>query len=186
VPLTHPRHDALRVLWHAPVGPVAAPMVPVFMGQSAVPPEYGPHRYLTTGEAARFHDRRKAVTRPDSVSSVPQGAEITRSAMQVFKHLMHAVFQDEEIALPLVQRHWRAHEAAFAAELPDVLRSAEVLIDAGEARLATRLLDEHARARLLLTLDEAVHLLRGIEALLRTGGKLNLDCQVYRGPAQIW
>jgi dipeptidase len=186
VPLTHPRHDALRVLWHAPVGPVAAPMVPVFMGQSAVPPEYGPHRYLTTGEAARFHDRRKAVTRPDSVSSVPQGAEITRSAMQIFKHLMHAVFQDEEIALPLVQRHWRAHEAAFAAELPDVLRSAEVLIDAGEARLATRLLDEHARARLLLTLDEAVHLLRGIEALLRAGGKLNLDRQFYRGPAQIW
>jgi dipeptidase len=186
VPLVHPSHAALRVMWHAPVGAVTAPLVPVFMGMTTVPPEYGPHRFLTAGEASRFHDRRKAVTRPNSVSSVPQGAEITRSAMQVFKHLMHAVFQDHACHLPLVQAHWRAHEAAFAAELPDLLRTAEILLDAGEARLATRLLDEHARTRLLGTLDDAEHLLRGLEALLRVGGKLNFDCLDYKGPAQIW
>ncbi|MFN4129660.1 MAG: C69 family dipeptidase [Paracoccaceae bacterium] len=186
VPLVHPRHDALRVMWHAPVGPVTAPHVPVFMGMTDVPAEYGPHRYLTTGEAARFHDRRKVIARPNSVSTVPQGAEITRSAMQIFKHLMQAVFQDHETMLPMVQKHWRGHEARFAVELADVLRSAEVLIDAGEVRLATRLLDQHARACLLLTLDEADHLLRGLEAMLRVGGKLNLDHKSYSGPAQIW
>jgi dipeptidase len=186
VPLVHPRHDALRVMWHAPVGPVTAPMMPVFLGMDAVPAEYGPHRYLTTGEAARFHDRRKVIARPNSVSTVPQGAEITRSAMQVFKHLMHATFQDHATLLPLVQSLWRAREAEFAADLPDVLRSAEILLDAGEARLATRLLDDFARTRLLGTLDEAEHLLRALEAMLRVGGKLNMDTQAYRGPAQVW
>lgn len=186
VPLEHPRHEALRVMWHAPVGPVTAPMVPVFMGMTQVPAEYGPHRYLTEGEAARFHDRRKAEARPQSVSSVPQGAEITRSAVQVFKHLMHAVFQHHEPTLALVQAHWRGLEAHLLAELPDVLRSAEVLLDAGEDRLAARLLDEHVRGRLLSSLDDAEHLLRSLEAMLQVSGKLNVDATRYHGPAQIW
>lgn len=186
VPLVHPSHSALRVMWHAPVGPVTAPLVPVFMGMTQVPAEYGPHRYLTEGEAARFHDRRKAVARPHSVSSVPQGAEITRSAVQVFKHLMHAVFQQHEATLAMVQAHWRGLEAGLMAELPDVLRSAEVLLDAGEDRLAARLLDEHVRSRLLSSLNDAEHLLRSLEAMLRVSGKLNQDLTRYQGPSQIW
>jgi hypothetical protein len=33
VPLTHPRHVELRMMWHAPVGPVTAPLVPVFLAR---------------------------------------------------------------------------------------------------------------------------------------------------------
>jgi hypothetical protein len=186
VPLVHPSHPALRVMWHAPVGPITAPLIPMFMGISQVPAEYGPHRYLTEGEAARFHDRRKAVVRPQSVSTVPQGAEITRSAVQVFKHLMHAVFQDHESTLAMVQTHWRGLESRLFAELPDVLRSAEVLLDAGEDRLAARLLDEHVSSRLLSSLNDAEHLLRSLEAMLRVSGKLNQDLTRYQGPSQIW
>lgn len=186
VPLVHPSHPALRVMWHAPVGPVTAPLVPVFMGMTQVPAEYGPHRYLTEGEAARFHDRRKAVARPQSVSSVPPGAEITRSAVQVFKHLMHAVFQNHEATLAMVQAHWRGLESRLLAELPDVMRSAMVLLDAGEDRLAARLMDEHIRSRLLSSLDDAEHLLRSLEAMLRVSGKLNQDLTRYQGPSQIW
>ena len=87
VPLVHPANDALRVMWHAPVGPVTAPLVPVFMGMTSVPNEYALHRYLTEGEASRFQDMRKAISSPDAISQIPQGVEISRSAVQIFKQL---------------------------------------------------------------------------------------------------
>src|SRR5262249_40783369 len=49
VPLVHPRHAALRHLWHTQIGAIAAPFVPVFMGVRDVPEEYRQHRYLTAG-----------------------------------------------------------------------------------------------------------------------------------------
>ncbi len=52
VPLTGPTEGDLRVLWHTPVGAVAAPFTPVFMGMKSVPEEYRQHRYLTSGESA--------------------------------------------------------------------------------------------------------------------------------------
>ena len=63
------------MMWHAPVGPVTAPLLPVFLGQNSVPPAYRQHRYLTTGESHRFLDRRKEDADPDTVSLVPQGIE---------------------------------------------------------------------------------------------------------------
>src|SRR5262249_15973280 len=54
VPLYHPKHDALRHLWHTQVGAVAASFAPVFMGVREVPEEYRQHRYLTAGEDSRF------------------------------------------------------------------------------------------------------------------------------------
>ena len=42
----------------------------------AVPEEFRQHRYLTSGEAARFMDLRHARNgRPDSLSAVPQGID---------------------------------------------------------------------------------------------------------------
>ncbi len=58
VPLHHPDHTALRHLWHTQIGSIAAPFVPVFMGVREVPEEFRQHRYLTTGEDARFIDLR--------------------------------------------------------------------------------------------------------------------------------
>src|SRR5215207_6261215 len=92
VPLTGPTHRDLRVLWHAPVGAVAAPFVPVFMGMTGVPEEYRQHRYLTSGESARFLDTRHATGgRSETVSQVPQGIESTRSASEIGKRLLNLV-----------------------------------------------------------------------------------------------
>lgn len=80
VPLVHPPHPELRMLWHAPVGAVTAPLMPVFLGQAAVHEAYRKHRYLSDGESAHFLDRRKEEKHPGTVSRVPQGIETGRSA----------------------------------------------------------------------------------------------------------
>ena len=185
VPLVHPRHDAMRMMWHAPVGPVTAPLVPVFLGMTGVPLEYGAHRYLTTGESARFLDPRHASRDPDTVSHVSQGAEVTRSAVAVHKRLMHLAFQMPEPLLPETFAHWRRHEGSLAAELPDVLRSAEILLDAGEPRLAARLLTAQSHAWLAAALADAEALTAAAEARVRTQGALNLTPDPMR-PDQIW
>ncbi|MDR9483768.1 MAG: C69 family dipeptidase [Sediminimonas sp.] len=185
VPLTHPRHSSLRMMWHAPVGPVTAPLMPVFLGQTDVPLEYGPHRYLTTGESARFLDTRHADRRPDTVSHVSQGAEVTRSAAYIFKRLMHLAFQAQDPLLPEVWDHWRSLESALTAEVADVLRSAEILLDAGAPDLAARLLTEHSRARLMQALADAEALVASAEARLRVAGRFNLSGPPM-APAQTW
>jgi dipeptidase len=185
VPLVEPIHDGLRTMWHAPVGAVTAPLVPVFMGQTDVPVEFGPHRYLTSGESARFLDRRHEITRRDSVSLVPQGAETARAAVYVYKRLMHLVFQHPDPFLREVSTHWRATEAALIAELPDILQSAEILFGAGHDRLAVRLLNDHSRTRHLSTLADAEALVAALEARLRILGQTNLDGPP-RGLEQLW
>ena len=185
VPLVHATHNALRVMWHAPVGPVAAPLVPIFMGVTGIPAEYAMHRYLTDHEASRFQDLRKAISRPDAVSQVPQGVEITRSAAQIFKQLMHAVFQDGEPMLSIVSEQWRAFEGVLEAELPAVLRSAEILMDASERELASRLLTDFSMTRLRSSLDVAEPMLRALEARLTLSNRLNLTTR-HVGPEQIW
>lgn len=185
VPLIHPAHDALRVMWHAPVGPVTAPMVPVFMGMNEVPLEYARHRYLTTGESARFLDNRKAEGNKDSVSLVPQGVEVTHSAFAVHKRLMHLTFQMQDPLLPEIFDHWRRAERDLAAELPDVLRSAEILLEQGEERLARRLLSAQAAAWLGQSLAEAACLAEAAEKRLRNRHALNLRNAPLK-PQQIW
>lgn len=185
VPLITPRHSALRVMWHAPVGPVAAPLVPVYMGQTTVPPEFGPHRYLTAGESARFLDPRSADERPDSVSIVAQAEEVTRSAFYIYKRLMHLTFMQGRDAVEEIAGHWRNLEARLAAELPMVTRSAEVLCDAGEDELAARMLTEHSRVRLLEALADAEILIASLEARLRLAGLQNVAGK-STCPEQIW
>lgn len=185
VPLAQYRHNALRVMWHAPVGAVTAPLVPVFIGQTDVPAEFGRHRYLTAGESARFIDSRHKRDNPDTVSKVPQGNEVTRSAFYVFKRLMHLAFQQPDLVLKEVWEHWRSTEVRLAEELPSVLRSANILCVAGEEGLAVRLLTEHSRVRLLETLAEAEALVIANEARLRVAGVLNRSGNPMV-PDQIW
>ena len=47
------------MLWHSPIGAVASPFSPVFIGQNIIPEEFMMHRYLTVGESHRFSDERK-------------------------------------------------------------------------------------------------------------------------------
>ncbi len=185
VPLTHPSHDALRVMWHAPVGPVTAPLVPVFMGMNDVPLEYGIHRYLTTGESARFLDTRYTGNSKDSLSHVPQGAEVTQSAFAINKRLMHLAFQMQEPLLQEIHDHCRRSEQAMALDLKDVLRSAEILLNQGEERLARRLLSVQAEGWLQKALRDAMALADAAEARIRVCGTLNTTDTPLK-PAQIW
>ena len=185
VPLVHPGHDALRVMWHAPVGPVTAPLVPVFMGMTEIPLEYGIHRYLTTGESARFLDERHSERNGDTVSHVSQGAEVTHSAFAVNKRLMHLAFQMQDPLLGEIYAHMRRCEVRLAADLPDVLRSAEILLQHKEERLARRLLSAQSAAWLQDALQEAMYLADAAEKRVRNRAALNLN-PVPKKPCQIW
>ncbi|MCV2868874.1 C69 family dipeptidase [Defluviimonas sp. WL0002] len=184
VPLVHPAHDALRVMWHAPIGPVTAPLVPVFLGMTEVPDEYAQHRYLTHGEAHRFLDRRKETKNPDTVSHVAQGIEVADSAVYQFKRLMHLSFHDPAL-LNEVSSHWRRLEASLDAELTDVLRSAQILLEAGEDRLAARLLTAESHRWLSGALDDCAALVAASHAGLRRKGQLNRTDKPL-APAQLW
>ncbi|MBV6638882.1 MAG: dipeptidase, partial [Mameliella sp.] len=172
------------MMWHAPVGPVTAPLVPVFLGQTEVPDEYAQHRYLTTGEAHRFLDRRKEDKDPDTVSHVPQGIEVADSAVYQFKRLMHLAFQDEAL-LREVWDHWRLMEARLAEQLPEVLRSAEILLDAGETGLARRVLTRESSAWLAAGLEDCRALVAAGHARLRMRDALNRNGKPL-APAQLW
>ncbi len=88
VPLVRPEFAELQMLWHAQLGAIAAPFVPVFMGNTSVLPEYRQHRYLTAGESARLVDAHHDEHGDrDILSVVPQGIEATRSATRIFKRL---------------------------------------------------------------------------------------------------
>lgn len=185
VPLVHPPHPEMRMLWHAPVGAVTAPLMPVFMGQTTVPEAYRKHRYLTDGESARFLDRRKEPKAPNMVSRIPQGIETGKNAAYLFKQLMHLAFQSLDMILPEVDGHWRRVEEATRAALPDIERSAEILLDAGEPGLAVRLLTDFSTR----CLDEALSHCEALNAAafirLRTAGLLNMTDQPL-SPPQLW
>ena len=171
-------------MWHAAVGPVTAPLVPVLLGQDHVPDAYGPHRYLTTGEDTRFLDRRKETANPRSVSHVPQGLEVSESAFYQFKRLMHLAFQDEAI-LKETWDHWRRMERRLAGEVPQVLRSAEILLQAGETALARRVLTRESAAWMSEALQDCMALVAAGHARLRMEGTLNLTGKPVT-PKQLW
>ncbi len=164
---------------------MTAPLLPVFMGQTEIPSEYGPHRYLMAGESARFLDNRYEATAPEKTSAVWQGQEVTRSAFQIQKRLMHLVFQAGGVALDETAGHWRMMEAHAAAGLPGTLRAAEVLTGAGEEALAAEILTRFSRCHLMQALQDAEAFATAHEARLRTAGALNLSPKA-RVPKQVW
>ncbi|MBN9073157.1 MAG: C69 family dipeptidase [Rhizobiales bacterium] len=163
VPLEHPRHDELRVLWHTQVGALAAPFVPVYMGVSDVPEEFKMHRYLTSGESACFIDLRK----PDKVSLVPQQIEATRSAAQVFKRLLYVMLQEHEIYLPEITAVWEGVERKLRRMHASVSQAADVLIGAGKRQLGTDYLTYFTRSELMNALNLAETLADALEARTR-------------------
>lgn len=185
VPLVRPAHPELRVMWHAAIGAVTAPLTPVFMGMDAIPAPYGKHRYLTEGESARFLDRRKELKSPHVVCRIPQGVEAGESAVYRFKQLMHLAFQGQDTILPEVFEHWRLVEKGILAELPAVERSAQLLIQAGEPALAIRLLTEFSHRCLSDSLSDCEALSRAAHVRLRARGELNMTEQPM-SPQQIW
>lgn len=185
VPLVHPAHDALRVLWHTQIGAIAAPFVPVFMGVQEVPEEFRQHRYLTTGEDARFIDQRAVERDERAISVVSQGIESTRSATAIFKRLLYLIMQHHEVYLPEVTAIWEAVERRLLNAYSGIAQTAETLIDAGKPDLAADYLTYICRTELNAALDLADTLARSLEARTRALHGI-VDDPSPRSPGQVW
>ena len=185
VPLVHPEHAALRMMWHAPIGPVTAPLLPVFLGQTSVPAEYQQHRYLTSGESHRFQDTRKAMATPDSVSLVAQGIETAGSAVYAYKRLMHLAFQKPETILNEVRDHWAHVEQNANAELRGVVRIASILLAANEPDLAAQTMTIFSHRLMAEALADCTVLADAAYTRLKAAGDLNLSTTPV-SPDQLW
>ena len=130
IPLKISAHDDLRMLWHAAIGPVAAPFAPVFIGQEKVPPEYAMHRYLTVGEAHRFMDTRKLNDgAQDALSLVSQQNEMYRSAVYEAKRLFYLMLQDGQEFTELVHEAFEQREGELEVKVSKAILSAGELME---------------------------------------------------------
>lgn len=182
VPLGPVCNPSLRVMWHAPASAMASPLTPFFLGIDEVPPEFGPHRYLTAGESARLMDDRGA---GDLGSAIPQDIEATRSAVASAKRLLYLVAAHHEAFLPEVSTAWEAFEASADRDLADVMAAARALYAVNEPGTAERLLTRHARIEAVRSLDLVETLAASIEGRSRLQFELRRE-RGWRGPDQLW
>ncbi len=186
VPLQEPPSPVLRMMWHAPIGALAAPFAPVFMGQDNVAAEFAKHRYLTTGEDHRFMDpRRDEGFGPDVVSQVNQAVEGTRSAVHECKRLMYLMLQDADRFVPEVTRALEDCEARLAIETARMIKLAETLIASDNEADARQLIDYFSNTELRHGLDLVIALSASIETRLKTSGALRPDAPL-KGLPQVW
>lgn len=185
VPLLKTAHPELRVLWHTQVGAIAAPFVPVFMGQHQVPEEYLQHRYLNVRESSKFMDVRKQAKDPESVSAVPQGIESTRSASYVYKRLLYLVLQHPDDFLAEVTGLWQALEAKLIVQTTRVLETARILLEQQHPELARDCLEYFSNNELMKALELADDLSTAIEARSRILYGIS-DDPVPRSLKQLW
>jgi len=168
VPLVEPEHKDMHLLWHAPIGPVAAPFSPVFMGQNYVPPEFGMHRYLTTGEAHRFMDTRRMLDGDeDTMSLVPQYNEMFRSAVYECKRLFYLMLQNKDKFPAEAHSAFENREAKLVKEVSGILNQADVFISGGNPGEAIKLLEDFSTRALLEGLDLVQMLLNTFENEVR-------------------
>jgi hypothetical protein len=183
VPLVTTNEPDLRVIWHAAIGPIAAPFTPFFLGLSSIPPEFRRHRYLTTGEDAAFADPDHAGS--DQLSVVAQRVEATRSAVAVFKRLLYLVAEHHETFLPEVTPVWEAFERNLAGQLPGIMAAATLLAQGGRADLARNMLTSYSTTQALRGLDLGEAMLVSMEARSRILFGIRADV-TWRGPEQLW
>ncbi len=186
VPLIHAEFSEVRMLWHTQVGAIAAPFVPVFMGNTSVPPEYRQHRYLTAGESARFVDTRHHEPGVrDTLSAIPQGIESTQSATQVFKRLLYLTLEHVDDYLARLTAVWEAHEGRLIESRQEVLDTAMTLLRGGRSDLACRYLTAYTNTELLHVLDMAAKLADGIEVETHALYGVS-DNPIPSGAEQLW
>ncbi|WP_206054340.1 C69 family dipeptidase [Sulfitobacter indolifex] len=186
VPLVNPVSNQLRMLWHAPSGAVSAPFSPVFMGQTEIPLEFGKHRYLTVGEAARFLDTDKPVCGgPETLSKVSLRTESFTAAVVECKRLLYLILQNTDSFLEQANLAFTQRERSLVLRTKKILKTAEVLTDSGHRRQCEHLLDYFSTTELLegLALVKALNALfeiqvRATEGLGHTSTPLAFD--------QIW
>jgi len=186
VPLREQKYSMLRMMWHAHIGAMAAPFTPVYMGMQEVPFEYRKHRYLSVGESSRFMDMRHYKQgETESLSTVSQGVESTRSATAIYKRLLYLVLQNPEEFADELQAIWMALESELLTKQSTIAKTSIILLEQKEANLAEQYLDYYCGSELDKALDSAEILAKSFE--LRTRLKFGIKNQsAPLSMEQIW
>ena len=122
---------------------------------------------------------------PQTLSTIPQSVEATRTAFQTFKRLLYLLAEHHELFLPEVLPVWEAFEQEQSVLLSEAIESAETLFMAGKAELAQQLLTRHSTTQALRSLDLGEALLDSMEARSRILFGLRPETG-WRGPEQLW
>lgn len=155
--------DLLRI-WVAPTGSLASPFVPWWLGVTSIPPEFGQHRYLTTGASASFLD-------PDY-----QLQEASSFAGRVFKRVLYYMCADPSAHVPAVTRMLAGFEEQSRAEVDGwVEKGARALLllqqDAGDREAARRLLTHFSHARAAQALELGRTIADGLDKYVKLTGR---------------
>jgi dipeptidase len=149
--------DLLRI-WIAPTGSVAAPFIPWWLGVQSIPPEFGQHRYLTTGASSSF-------LAPDF-----QLQEASRFAGRIFKRVLYYMCSAPARFLPIVTDMLTSFERESASDVAWVERSATALIHAGDRNSARKLLTYYSHSRAAKALDMGDALNNALDAYIKLSG----------------
>lgn len=150
--------DLLRI-WVAPTSSVAAPFVPWYLGVTSIPPEYGEHRYLTTGASSSFLN-------PDF-----QLQEASEFAGRVFKRVLYYMCSSPQRFLPLVTEILTAFEAQSEADVVGwVDRAATTLIQQGQREEARSLLAHYSHTRAAQALSIGSLLASSLDGYIKLAG----------------
>jgi dipeptidase len=139
--------DMLRI-WIAPTGSVSAPFVPWWLGVQSIPPEFGEHRYLTTGASSSFLN-------PDY-----ELQEASIFAGRMFKRVLYYMCSDPNKYMPTVTEMLTGFESQCRDQVSGwVEKAAQALIDAGDRNATQSLLTyySHSRASAALELGQTLN-----------------------------
>lgn len=151
--------DMLRI-WNAPTGSVAAPFTPWWLGVQSIPPEFGEHRYLTTGASSSFLN-------PDY-----QLQEASVFAGRVFKRVLYYMCSDPNVYLPIVTEMLTRFENQTRGQVEDwVEKSANLLIKEGQREAAQSLLTFYAQSRAAEALEIGHTLNNALDGYIKLTGQ---------------
>ncbi|KAL5448204.1 hypothetical protein PMIN07_009437 [Paraphaeosphaeria minitans] len=146
-------------IWNAPTGSVAAPFIPWWLGVESVPPEFGEHRYLTTGASSSFLN-------PDF-----QLQEASQFAGRLFKRILYYMCSNPDVFHPLVTQMYSAFENQSVSDLEWVEKSAQTLISNGERDAAKSLLQFYSHTRAEKALDLGRTLTDALDGYIKLSGQ---------------
>ena len=147
-------------LWTAATGSVAAPFVPWYLGVESVPPEFGQHRYLTTGASSTFLN-------PDY-----QLQEASLFAGRLFKRVLYYMCSAPETLLPLVTDMMTSFEEESQDQVSSwVEKAAKSLLSSGDRQTARKLLTHFSHSRAFKSLDLGKVMTDAMDGYIKLSGQ---------------
>lgn len=148
--VAHLRSDVpadLQTLWVAPASSVGAPFIPWRIGVTEVPPQFRKHRYLSRESDATY------------VTSEYARQEATQYAFRLFERVLYfACHGSKDPFYSEVLTTYEAFENQAMQEQDGLERSARILLEEGEQKLARKMLTRYAtdKAERALTIGNAL------------------------------